>query len=210
MRPFMPVLKHTILEVERKFVCNPHTTSIIHSNNGFPQLPNLTFKGRHTFEDIYYDLNRICSSQGVWIRKRNGMWQAKIRQGGDFTNSQFGELSGAKDIATLVEKLHVDASIKLKNFGLEEIARFVTRRDAWKVADVYEVVVDNTDFGHSIGEVELQQVLETEEKDNEDTAGRMDAQIKVFMLTYSWAFPSGKVVGKLSAYFEWARANKTS
>ncbi|MCJ1399101.1 hypothetical protein MMC11_002303 [Xylographa trunciseda] len=221
MRPFMPNLKHTILEVERKFVCNPLTTSVIHANIGLPQLPNLTFKGRRTFEDIYYDLNEVCSSQGVYIRKRNGTWQAKVRQGGDFTNSQFSEFDEVEGIEALVEKLYsssnqrntlqqyVNASIKAENFGLGELARFVTRRDAWQVDDVFEVVVDNTDFGHSVGEVELQQVLEMGKKDDGGTAVRMDAQIKEFMLKHSWAFPSGKVVGKLSAYFEWARANKT-
>jgi len=206
----MSTLKHTILEVERKFVCNPHTTSIIHANSGFPRLPNLSFRGRHTFEDIYYDLNKACSSQGIWIRRRNGKWQAKVRQGGDFTNSQFGEFAGAKGIAALVEELHVSASVQAENFGLGQIARFITQRDTWNVANVYEVVVDNTDFGHSVGEVELQQVLGTGTKDDEDTAVQMDTQIKEFMLKHSWAFPSGNAVGKLSAYFEWARANKTS
>ncbi|MCJ1286342.1 hypothetical protein MMC26_005687 [Xylographa opegraphella] len=210
MRPVMPISKNKILEVERKFVCNPRTTSIIHSNNGFPRLPNLTFKGRHTFEDIYYDFNDVCFSRGIWIRKRNGTWQAKIRRGGDFTNSQFDEIDGAEDVGALVQKLHVDAPIKAENFGLDELARFVTRRDAWKVADVYEVVVDNTDFGHSVGEVEMQQTLEADSRDDGTVAIQMDARIKEFMQKHSWAFPPGKVVGKLSAYFEWARANKGS
>ncbi|MCJ1320652.1 hypothetical protein MMC15_005992 [Xylographa vitiligo] len=210
MRPVLPIFKHTILEVERKFACNPHTTSIIHANSGFPQLPNLTFKGQHTFEDIYYDLNQVCFLHGTWIRKRNGTWQAKIRRGGDFTNSQFDEIDGAEDVSALLRKLHVNVSIEAENFGLGELARFVTRRDAWKVADVYEVVVDNTDFGHSVGEVELQQLLEPDNRDNGTISVQMDARIKDFMLKHSWAFPSGKVVGKLSAYFEWAQANKAN
>ncbi|MCJ1292751.1 hypothetical protein MMC34_004304 [Xylographa carneopallida] len=210
MRPILPIFKRIVLEVERKFACNTNTTRIIHANSGSPRLPNLIFKGQHTFEDIYYDLDEVCFTHGVWIRKRDGMWQAKIRQGGNFTNSQFDEVDGAEDVAALLQKLNVDASIKAENLGLSEVARFVTQRDAWKVADTYEVVVDITDFGHSVGEVELQQLLESDNRDDGTAAVQMDARIKDFMLKHSWAFPSGKVVGKLSAYFEWARANKNS
>lgn len=39
------------------------------------------------------------------------------------------------------------------------------------------------------------------------TTKRMDRQIETFMQDYSWAFPDGKVVGKLSAYFEFVERN---
>ena len=210
MRPSLPISTRIKLEVERKFVCTPHTKNLLHANSGSPPLPNLAFKGQHSFEDTYYDFDKALFSHGIWIRKRNGTWQAKIRQGGDFTNSQFSELEGKKDIKALVERLHVGADTGTVNFGLGEMARYVTQRDVWKVADAYEIVVDSTNFGHLVGEVELQQAIEPGEEAEKDAAIRMAAQIKDFMLKHAWAFPSGKVIGKLSAYFEWARAKKAN
>ena len=72
--------------------------------------------------------------------------------------------------------------------------------------DTFEVVFDTTDFGHSVGEVELQHTMEVDD-DNELLAqrqalsSRMDREIETFINQYSWAFPSGKPIGKLSAYF---------
>ena len=66
---------------------------------------------------------------------------------------------------------------------------------------------DTTDFNHTVGEVELQEVLETNDdgelalQQRRAMVFKMDSDIQEFMQHYSWAFALGKPVGKLSAYF---------
>lgn len=91
------------------------------------------------------------------------------------------------------------------------MAHFITFREAWKVDGKFNVVFDTTDFGHSVGEVELEEPIVLylgEAADRDETrisamrhavAMEADAKIKEFMAHYSWAFPPGKPVGKLSA-----------
>lgn len=160
---------------------------------------------------IYYDRDESLFSNGIRVRKRSGHWQAKIRRGADYTNSQFGELSDPEDIAWLIRKFNSNASTSSKDFGLESVAQYTTLRDAWKADDKFEIVLDTTDFGHCVGEVELQHMTEIDGDRASPIAMRqalgkeMDCQIEAFMQHYSWAFPSGKPVGKLSAYFDWKR-----
>lgn len=200
-------LRRTILEVERKFRCNPGTAHIIHTNQGTPPFQQFAFKGHKNFEDVYYDSKNLLSSRGIWVRKRDGIWQAKVRRGGDFTNSQFGELEGPESIRDMVESLDIGVPLTTANFGLTKIAKFETKRAVWSAAEMYEIAVDSTNFGHLVGEVELQQEVVTEWE--EGLANRLDTQIEAFMKKHSWAFPSGKAVGKLSAYFDWAEGNGT-
>ncbi|KAH6605545.1 hypothetical protein Trco_004698 [Trichoderma cornu-damae] len=70
------------------------------------------------------------------------------------------------------------------------------------------------DFGHLVGEVELQKVLRGDngsiptEQQKQREMQAMDERIAAFMETYAWAFASGEPKGKLTAYFE--RARRTS
>lgn len=64
-------------------------------------------------------------------------------------------------------------------------------------------MLDTTDFGHSVGEVELQRIIGAQDSKDQNVASVMDAQIVAFMQYYAWAFPKGDAVGKLSAYFTW-------
>jgi thiamine-triphosphatase len=70
-------------------------------------------------------------------------------------------------------------------------------------------VVDKTDFGHTVGEVELQQEVDFAESTEEEFGQEkqkamedMDQRIARFMDRYSWAFTPGEPKGKLTAYFE--------
>lgn len=105
-------------------------------------------------------------------------------------------------------------------------ARFVSHRDTFLVDDTFTVILDKTDFGHVVGEVELEKkvtvtvagskqgaagpgsggaVEEHEEKVNglpvSHVIAQMDQEIDDFMRWHEWVFPPGKPVGKLSAYF---------
>ncbi|KAI4144873.1 MAG: hypothetical protein LQ340_006508 [Diploschistes diacapsis] len=204
-------LHQSVVEVERKFLCNPGSRDCFNTNHGEPAFRVLEYLGRRTFEDTYYDRNGVLSSHGVWVRQRSGRWQAKVRLGGDYTNSQFRELSKQHDIAQVIRQYNLEADSSSNDFGLQKSAQYTTTRDMWKADNRFEIVLDTTDFGHSVGEVELQQETETS-GDRElllavrqAVAKDMDRQIEAFMQQYSWAFPPGKPVGKLSAYFAWKR-----
>lgn len=104
-----------------------------------------------------------------------------------------------------------------RGIGWHEAARFVSYRDKFLVDDKFTVILDKTDFGHVVGEVELEKevtvtvagggAIKKEEEQQVDgmavsqVIAGMDREIDKFMKRYEWAFPPGKPVGKLSAYF---------
>lgn len=105
----------------------------------------------------------------------------------------------------MIRKFNIDANSLSKGFGLLKSAQYTTTRDAWKVNNMFEIVVDTTDFGHSVGEKELQSVTKSDGDQELPVAVRqamakdMDCQIEVLMRQYSWAFPPGKPIGTVLA-----------
>lgn len=167
------------------------------ANSGSPAFGSLEYLGQSTFTDTYFDDPvSTLSKQGVWIRRRGRTgWQAKIRQGGDYTNSQFQELSCPDDIGRLIKSYNIQYyySPKLllsssssstggwssegfgsegwsnghdKTFGLKSMAEFTTIRETWRANKEFKIVLDRTDFGHAVGEVELELELEVEEEES--------------------------------------------
>ncbi|KFY03039.1 hypothetical protein V490_00333 [Pseudogymnoascus sp. VKM F-3557] len=205
----LPDRVQTCLEVERKFIVTPAADSYLRSNgggSGFNKHENL---GKLTTNDIYYDRDGLLFSKGVYVRQRNGHWEAKIRSGGDFINSAFAEINGNNAVKEII--MH-----NLRGFAngadIEEIlkpcAKFATDRESWMIDGKFKVDVDKTDFGHTVGEVELTKTLKYVNKEEEklkELKEQMDQEIKLFMQFYPQAFPVGRPVGKLSAYFRQAR-----
>jgi len=143
------------------------------------------------------------------VRKRNGLWQAKIRKGGNFTNSRFEEVYGARDISEYVRRITGIDDEEANNFGLYNIATFSTERETWIADSDFHIVLDTMDFGHVVGEVELQQEVLMDvrtgfpsERQKQRMMQDMDGKISEFMRRYSWAFTQGEPKGKLTAYFE--------
>ncbi|KAF7511404.1 hypothetical protein GJ744_004593 [Endocarpon pusillum] len=189
------------LEVERKFRCTVESVKLLRANRGEPPFPALLYLGCKTFSDTYFDQHKKLSSIGIYVRKRDGRWQAKVRQSGDYQNSTFEELAGKDEIGDLVARCTGRASAHRVDFGLSQMAHFTTVRDKWRVNERFEVVLDSTNFGHMVGEVELQSVGEVDPVASSRASDSMHAEIEAFMQKYSWAFPPGKADGKLSAYF---------
>ena len=113
--------------------------------------------GRHVIHDVYYDRSNILSSAGVWVRQRNGQWEAKVKRGGNFTNSRFEELSDPRAISQRIKSLTGFTYAEQDKFGLQRIATLSTTRNAWIADHEFKIVLDTMDFGHTVGEVELQQ-----------------------------------------------------
>ena len=208
------------LEVESKFTPTSHSLSLLAHNSGTPPFGSLRHVDQRVFHDEYFDYDRILERRGVWVRKREGVWEAKIRRSGDFVDSVFEEREGAESVGRIVwEKMVLGVG---RNIGLGELKRtaaFTTTRESWVADEVFNVVVDVADFGHRVGEVELVrdvvsvmdmggwEVSKANEAVVADARKRVTKEMRqelgIFMERYRWAFSSkGKPVGKLSAYFK--------
>lgn len=195
----MSRVRSPILEVERKFRCLAVKT--LTRDGGFPPFRSLQSLPIKTIHDIYYDKADILYNAGTWVRRRNGLWEAKIRLGGDLTNSRFEELKGAQDIAACIQRITGNDMREDCDFGLTIMAEFTTTRETWVADEEFSIVRDRTDFGHEVGEVELQvEVDGLTKNEKKRVVGEMDDRIGQFMERYSWAFEEGKAVGKLTAY----------
>ena len=62
-------------------------------------------------------------------------------------------------------------------------------------------MVDETDFGHMVGEVEREMMVDEDDTDVMEISRRVDGWVRQFMELYPWAFSEEEAVGKLSAWF---------
>ena len=88
------------------------------------------------------------------------------------------------------------------NFGLRPIADFTTTRDTFLSDARFRVVLDETCFGHRVGEVEVEVEVPAAAAGGEEK--QVQREIDGFMERYAWFFlvEKAKVKGKLTAYFE--------
>ncbi|KAI9732881.1 MAG: hypothetical protein M1834_003821 [Cirrosporium novae-zelandiae] len=182
-----------LLEVEQKFVVALSNLTKFRVNRGTPPFKSLKFSKNITFEDVYYDHNNILSGLGIWIRKRDNQWEAKRRISGDYLRSTFDETGNPDQIHGMLKDLIPYRVLKSpeRNFGLDVLARFRTTRETYIANEKYTIVLDSTDFGHMVGEIEVMGEDET----------KAHQEIDNFRQQHSWFFESGNPEGKLSAYF---------
>ncbi|KAL8728069.1 MAG: hypothetical protein Q9181_005480 [Wetmoreana brouardii] len=186
-----------LLEVESKFLFKPSLIATLEANQGTPAFNRLEALGTHSFTDTYYDYRNTLSKNGIWLRQRKDrqstILEAKVRISGDFARSTFDEMTDRKMITDLIRPHLPQFNEGKENFGLDLLAEFTTTRQDYKADDRFAIVLDYTDFGHSVGEVELM-------AEDEATA---HAEIDSFMAQYPWFFQkgNGKTEGKLAAYF---------
>ncbi|KAK4130097.1 hypothetical protein BT67DRAFT_392107 [Trichocladium antarcticum] len=192
----------TILEVERKFprLAVPTLTSL-HQHN--PPFASVVALPTRTIHDIYFDTaQHTLAARGTYVRRRDGAWQAKVRRGGDHVDSRFEELRGREAVEGCVARVLQEQRDGGPLAGLGRMAEFVTTREGWVVDGVFAVVRDRMDFGHEVGEVELQVEVARGMGGAEKARvmEEMDGRIGVFMERYAWAWEAGTAVGKLTAY----------
>lgn len=194
------------LEVERKFPCLQ--VYPLAADSGDPPFSSLQHLGFKTFCDTYFDEQGLLSQAGTWVRQRDGQWQSKVQQAGDANDSQFRETQDLEEIRDQVELVTKKSAAPSEAFGLSQIAKFVTHREMWKADDRFNIVLDRTDFGHVVGEVELEATISIQSDDEAKKHGDiMNAEVVAFMQRYSWAFASNSATGKLTAYFEHQKLN---
>ncbi|KAI4233710.1 MAG: hypothetical protein LQ352_008226 [Teloschistes flavicans] len=154
------------------------------------------------FTDTYLDHRDILSSNGIWVRRRQrdaldgrDVMEAKVRINGDYSRSTFDEITDRQGIYEVIRPHVPHLEPSASNLGLDILAHFTTVRWSFLANDKFTIVLDESDFGHSIGEVELMAEDEAE----------AHLQIDGFMRKYSSFFGRGKgdgekPEGKLSAY----------
>ncbi|KAL8764672.1 MAG: hypothetical protein Q9203_006956 [Teloschistes exilis] len=193
-----------LLEIERKFhfdrnriLSGPH-----HYAQVFKSIKHLKLQ---RFTDTYFDDREVLSSNGIWVRRRQdcsgtGVMEAKLRIKGDHTRSTFDEITDGESICNLIRR-HFPNFPHLKrganDVGLDSLAHFTTTRRSFLAANKFTVVLDETDFGHSVGEVELMA------EDEAEAHGQIDG----FMQHHSSFFDCGRGEGdeseeKLAAYLK--------
>ena len=210
-----PSLRAALLEVERKF-CSLAVKNIA-SNTGQPAFKSIRAHAQQTIHDVYYDNSSgSLISAGIWVRQRNGSWEAKVKRGGNFTNSMFEELAGTEPVRRCVMDVIGEEGCEKDHFGLGPIATLSTARQSWTADEEFKIVLDTMNFGHTVGEVELQEEVQFTatanapiEQQKREKMKEMDKRIEAFLDRYSWAFHLGVPKGKLSAYFELYPIGKT-
>jgi thiamine-triphosphatase len=210
-----PSLRTSILEVERKF-CSLGVKDLAY-HTGRPAFESIRALPEKKIDDVYYDNSSgSLVSAGVWVRQRNGLWEAKIKKGGDYTNSMFEEIGGTELVRRCVMDV-IGKDAEKDHFGLDIFAALSTVRNRWIADDDFKIVLDTMDFGHTVGEVELQENVDFAptattseiEQLKRETMKKMDKRIEEFMDKYSWAFHLGVPKGKLTAYFDLQALGKT-
>lgn len=197
----MSPIRCGVLEVERKFA-GLKVYPLHIENAGSPPFRRLEHVGKCTFRDIYYDHEHKLSRVGIWVRTRNGVWQSKIRQKGDYMQSAMKEVEDTRTIAKEVCNVTGVLEASENAFGLAKLADITTNREAWKADGRFNIVLDRTDFGHTVGEVELEQPEPEIASHTTKDLQCMETEIQEFMDRYSWAFDRGPAKGKLTAFFE--------
>ncbi|EUC27295.1 hypothetical protein COCCADRAFT_112097 [Bipolaris zeicola 26-R-13] len=195
-----------LLEVERKFCGLAVMDLTLHVGN--PPFRSIQPQSQRIFSGTYFDRARLLTAAGVWVRLRNGQWEAKVRKVGNFQNSRFEELSDPREIEVQVRIITGRVCSEREFFGLDRIATMCTTRRTWLADERFSIVLDAMDFGHEVGEVELQSEMRLAhtgqelEDHKQRVMQQMDEEIVAFMERYRWAFAAGVPIGKLTAYFE--------
>jgi hypothetical protein len=202
------------LEVERKFIPSPllkkyasetATVPRIHVTPATKHNPSVTLTRlpRKCITDKYFDRKGQLEQKGIWVRWRKEEttthdgsdtttgqtnWEAKIKQGGSFLDSQFIEAKGRDAVESLMAEAGVCCSIYDLSFQLG----FVADRMGWAVngydgekavddTTAMSIVLDtmltalegrngeySTFMHHQVGELELEKAITTNPKDEAD------------------------------------------
>lgn len=219
------------LEIERKFTPTSSALALLRANAGTPPFTKLAYLGQHTLNDTYFDKDGIFLRQGIYVRLRNSSWEVKVTNHGANNQAEnlgkegceaFTEYTNLVAICRLVRgtlqsiKCGAQLAQEEARTGHDEddcildelnpIAKIHAKRDEWDI-DGFRVVIDETQWGYCIGEVELTRTVSEDERVT--AAKDMDEDIMAFMEEHPDVFSGGKErpMGKLSAYWRWEKEN---
>lgn len=163
--PVSPTKIRDMIEVERKFSVPDDFRQIL-PDHGF----HLVKEFEETLVDDYYDTPTFdLLRRDHWLRRRNDDWELKYPVGNHQQDPNstspppavYHESSDAESIMIQLKSLRVDAiegvtSLKdlSTNGSIVTFAHLVTRRCCYK-RDEVSIVVDDTDWGFRVGEIEV-------------------------------------------------------
>jgi len=177
------VCKKPSLEVERKFVVPADYKDRL-AENGFEPVHQF----RENLVDAYFDFasgDFPLLTNDHWLRKRNGDWELKYPVGSSMASSMheeqsttlYHETSNLEDILCKIrvvsplfcgvpdedEENLEDLNELVERAVLRPFAQLETKRKCYKrSSDNVNIVVDETDWGYIIGEIEV--MVETKEE----------------------------------------------
>jgi len=154
------VIQNPQIEVERKFIV---------PDNYHERLTAKGFNNQQEFDEIlvdnYYDIyEHSLMKEDHWLRQRNGDWELKYPVGADGHNqgsTLYHETTCIDEIMTRLRpilKVEEDCSLQslLESAHLKSFAHLETKRKCYsRASDKVNIVIDATDWGHSVGEIEI-------------------------------------------------------
>ena len=156
-----PPTRPQLIEVERKFHL-PDTAAL---EDHLSQL-GASLIASSSFTDIYYDTSEChLALSDHWLRQRGNKWELKCAPPNhrnnreDQRNTQYAEYDCPGKIANILSDLLGDSGKKdlsqtLESLGCEVLAKYTTVRRTYSLDDM-TVDLDTTDFGYSVGEIEV-------------------------------------------------------
>ncbi|KAF3905293.1 Thiamine-triphosphatase [Orbilia brochopaga] len=185
-----------IYEVERKFFFTLANAAKFHSNEGVPPFSSVIFSSTKTQHDRYYDTRSYdLDRNNIWARLRNGNWQIKRLISGTHEKAAYEEFDGYRSLVKIMHDLGLKEwkDMDAGKLSLHKVADFRTERKSYIVNENFNVVLDSTDFGHSVGEVELK---------GEDYK-QCGKEIDELMAEHRWFFNITRPAkSKLAAYWQ--------
>jgi len=153
------VIQNPQIEIERKFIV---------PDNYHERLTAQGFKIQQEFDEIlvdkYYDIyEHSLMKEDHWLRQRNGDWELKYPVGDVHSQGStlYHETTCTDAIMTRLRpilKVEEGCSLTslLESAHLKSFAQLETKRKCYsRDTDKVNIVIDATDWGHSVGEIEI-------------------------------------------------------
>lgn len=176
------------IEVEQKFPLKPTSEESL--------VRDAEFVGQRSFTDTYYDdVDYTLTTQGIWLRNRDGRFELKLplpNPGEDSTSNQYKEIETEQDIADHFgwDLANHSFGEHLVNRGLVPVISFTTTRRKYKM-DRFVIDIDTTDFDFGI--IEIERMVE-----HEDEIAETAREINAFAAQYG--LETGYIRGKVLEY----------
>lgn len=176
-----------MIEIEKKFIPTEKIQEFLKTD--------AVFKATEKFTDIYYDTNDYhLALQDVWLRKRGNVYElkeTKIRGKNDKLARTANETVGDAQIASYLG-IDIITSLQdaLVNAGYIPFASITTTRSTYTI-EGFTIVLDDTDYGYQIGEIELL---------TDDIAHQGACEERILAFMQSRNIPAVYVRGKVPEY----------
>jgi thiamine-triphosphatase len=155
-------------EVERKFRYSLDKVPLLEQNCGDTRFKSVKFIGETSFTDTYYDVHDAypLTCNDIWLRQRQNNWECKCPVKLTSEMDSYQEITKITEIVTFLSnklaRIYNNSAYDsekfkdwLKDIGAKPFTTIITKRRKYLVDDKFTIDLDEADFGHFVGEVEL-------------------------------------------------------